>query len=73
MHVMISFEDRSLRRADFDALRVCGVYAEWSEDYAIQKERHDSGMILGYGDLSEDEIAEGVARLRAALDHSVRA
>ncbi len=67
MHVMVVFEKRPLVREDFDRLASCRVDAEWSEDYAFEKGVHKSGLILGYGALTETEIAEGVARLQAAL------
>jgi GntR family transcriptional regulator/MocR family aminotransferase len=67
MHVMVTFENRPLCRKDFERLRACHVEAEWSEDYAVQKGMYESGMILGYGALTEDEITTGVARLRTAL------
>ena len=67
MHVMVMFEKRPLGREDFSRLHACLVDAEWSEDYALQKGTHESGMILGYGALAEEEIVMGVARLRSAL------
>lgn len=67
MHVMVTFCDRNLGREDFERLRAYRVEAEWSEDYALKKGVHESGMILGYGALTEEEIVEGVARLQAAI------
>ncbi len=68
MHVMVTFEKRPLGREDFELLRAYLVDAEWSEDYALEKGVHESGMILGYGALTEEEIVKGVARLRKALE-----
>lgn len=67
MHLMVTFENRPLCREDFEKLRAFRVEAEWSEDYAVQNGIYESGMILGYGALSEEEIREGVNRLRTAL------
>jgi GntR family transcriptional regulator/MocR family aminotransferase len=67
MHLMVTFKNRSLCKEDFEKLRAGHVEAEWSEDYAVQKGAHESGMILGYGALTEGEISLGVARLRKAL------
>jgi GntR family transcriptional regulator / MocR family aminotransferase len=67
MHLMVAFENHPLCREDFDRLHACRVEVEWSEDYAVQKGMYESGMILGYGALSEEEIKTGVARLRTAL------
>ncbi len=67
MHMMVTFDKRPLLREDFARMRDFGVEAEWSEDYAMVKNAHESGMILGYGALTEEEIVKGVALLRAAL------
>ena len=67
MHIMVSFENRPLGQEDFNHLSACHVEAEWSEDYALEKGVHESGMILGYGALTEAEIMEGVRRLRKAF------
>ncbi len=67
MHLMVAFENHPLCREDFEKLHACRAEAEWSEDYAIQKGIYESGMILGYGALSEEEIKKGVARMRTAL------
>jgi GntR family transcriptional regulator/MocR family aminotransferase len=69
MHLMVTFENHPLCREDFDKLHACSVEAEWSEDYAVQKGIYESGMILGYGALSDEEIKKGVARLCTALEN----
>ncbi len=69
MHLMVTFENRPLCREDFYKLRACRVEAEWSEDYAVQKGIYESGMILGYGALSEEDIKIGVERMRAAFEN----
>ena len=67
MHVMVTLTNRPLGREDFERLKACRVEAEWSEDYALKKGVHESGMILGYGALTEEEIVEGVARIKSAF------
>ena len=67
MHLMITFQKRLLSREDFDNMRENQVEAEWSQDYALIKDGYGSGLILGYGALTENEIVEGIARLKAAL------
>jgi GntR family transcriptional regulator/MocR family aminotransferase len=67
MHLMVNFENRPLCREDFEKLRACRAEAEWSEDYAVQKGIYESGMILGYGALSEEEIKMGVEHIKAAF------
>ncbi len=67
LHVMVTFEKHSLSGEDFNRMRTFLVDAEWSEDYAFKQGVHESGMILGYGALTEEEIKKGVDRLRMAL------
>ncbi|MED1441025.1 hypothetical protein P4U24_04130 [Aeribacillus composti] len=38
------------------------------EVHAIQKGIHQNKIILGYGNLTKEEIAEGIFRLRQALN-----
>jgi len=68
MHLMVTFENHPLCQEDFNFLRACFVEAEWSEDYMLQKGVHQSGMILGYGALTVEEIVNGVARIHMAFE-----
>ncbi len=67
MHLMVSPSNRDLCGRDFEQLRTCGVEAEWSEAYTVDQGTALSGIILGYGALTEEQIVEGVKRLKRAL------
>ncbi|MEF2966715.1 PLP-dependent aminotransferase family protein [Paenibacillus sp. M1] len=64
MHIQADFSavaPRGLNWADAESF---GVRVNSFEDYALLKGRYSGKMVLGYGRLNEEEIREGVARLR---------
>ncbi len=67
MHMMVMF-DRPLCREDFSRLDSLGVEADWAEDYAQVKGGYENAMVLGYGALTEEQIALGVKQIREVLE-----
>jgi GntR family transcriptional regulator / MocR family aminotransferase len=65
-YIMITPE-RDITDEDKKSMIKNGVEADYAEDYAVIKGRHKNGIVLGYGNLSEAEIEEGVKRLKNAL------
>src|SRR5699024_4306748 len=41
------------------------------EHHTIQKDKHSNKLILGYGNLSLEEIKEGIQRLKQAVTHEL--
>jgi GntR family transcriptional regulator/MocR family aminotransferase len=66
LHLMLSFQ-RDLTGGDIRAMDENGVRADYVEDYAIMKGGHKNSLVLGYGNLSFEQIEEGVRRLKNAL------
>ena len=67
MHLMATFSGTQFSPEDFDHFRACGVEPDWAEDYAMEKGRYSSSLVLGYGALSEEQIETGVGRLKEAI------
>ncbi len=66
LHLMISLQ-RRLTEDDFRALDTNGVEADFVEDYALIKGKHENQLVLGFGNLSMEKIEEGVKRLHRSL------
>ena len=62
LHLLLRYE-RALTDQDRVMLRNQGLEIEFVEDYAWTKGAHTHEMILGYGALSEREIADGLQTL----------
>ena len=67
LHLLFRFE-REFTKEDAQALDKIGIEVEFVEDYSMLNGMHKNELVLGYGKLSLQEIAEGVKRLKAALD-----
>lgn len=65
LHVLVSY-CRNFCPEDFQCFKEAGVEADWVEHYALVKGRHRNELVLGYGNLSLEQIALGVKRLNAA-------
>lgn len=70
MHLLASFK-RSLTNEDLHRFTELGVEADGVESFALTKGRHCHQLVLGYGNLTEREIHEGVLRLKRALNPSL--
>lgn len=66
LHLMITLE-RDLTKDDFKAFEKNGVEADFVEDYALIKGKHENQLVLGFGNLSMEKIEEGVKRLHRSL------
>lgn len=63
MHVQIALNPELYGAIDWTQLETFGVRMSTFEDYARQKGKHPGLLVLGYGNLTEEEISEGVSRL----------
>lgn len=61
----ITFSDETMRKIDAHRVKVYPV-----ELHTIQKSVHSNKIILGYGNLSLEQIEEGIARLESVLKYS---
>jgi len=66
LHVLATYA-RALCPEDFSQMKTVGVEADWVENYAILKGRHRNQLVLGYGNLSIDQISLGVQLIKKAL------
>jgi GntR family transcriptional regulator/MocR family aminotransferase len=67
LHLVATFADADFTPAVRERMRVHGVDADTVDDYAFAGARHPGALVLGYGNLTLDQLAEGVRRLRSAL------
>ena len=67
MHLLASF-DRPLTSEDFHRFTELGVEVDGVESFALTKGSHCHQLVLGYGNLNEQQIHEGVLRLKRALN-----
>lgn len=67
LHLVATFPGETFDRAVRDRMRSAGVDADTVDDYAFGNARHPSALVLGYGNLTLEQIAEGVRRLAAVL------
>lgn len=70
LHLVATLRGRRLTKADREAMAHEGVAADAVDDYAFAGARHPGALVLGYGNLSLEEIDEGVRRLARALGRS---
>ncbi|MFJ9498868.1 MocR-like pyridoxine biosynthesis transcription factor PdxR [Brevibacillus centrosporus] len=67
LHIVAAFADIPFTPALLEKLQVAGVRVYPVEEHAICPGRHVDKIILGYGNLSEEKIVEGVKRLYSVL------
>jgi GntR family transcriptional regulator/MocR family aminotransferase len=67
LHLVAEFRGRELTEKTFADLGEAGVRLYPVEQHAIRKGRHQSKAILGYGNLTPEEIEEGVRRIKTIL------
>jgi GntR family transcriptional regulator/MocR family aminotransferase len=68
MHLLASF-DRPFIHEDFHRFTELSVEVDGVENFALTKGSHCHQLVLGYGNLTEQQIHEGVLRLKRALDN----
>ncbi len=64
MHVQLAFPQDYYGSIEWDKLEDFGVRFYTFDDYAISATRYPNRIVLGYGNLSEEEIDEGLQRIR---------
>lgn len=67
LHLVAGFQDIVFDEPCLGQIRDAGVTVYPVEAHAIEKGSHTREIILGYGNLNESEIGEGIRRLKAAL------
>ncbi len=67
LHLVAEFGRRALTEQTFADWEEAGVRLYPVEGHAIRKGHHRSKVILGYGNLTQDEIEEGVRRIKTVL------
>jgi GntR family transcriptional regulator/MocR family aminotransferase len=67
LHLVAEFGRRALTEQTFADWEEAGVRLYPVEGHAIRKGHHRSKVILGYGNLTQDEIEEGVMRIKTVL------
>lgn len=63
MHVQLAFQQELYGAIDWRELEAFGVRLYAIDDYAVWKGRYPGRAVLGYGNLTEDEMAEGLRRI----------
>ncbi|HLZ59717.1 MAG TPA: PLP-dependent aminotransferase family protein [Ktedonosporobacter sp.] len=69
LHLVAAFDGISFTEQIVDAMQQGGVQIYPVEQHAIQKGRHQNKLILGYANLTEEEIEEGVKRMKTELSN----
>ncbi|MBB6637496.1 PLP-dependent aminotransferase family protein [Cohnella thailandensis] len=68
MHVQLVFRQDSYGPIEWQKLESCGVRLSSFDDYAMTRGRNPGKAVLGYGNLTEEEIVEGLRRLSLFTD-----
>lgn len=63
MHVRVVFRQETLARLPWTNTETFGFRAETCREYAFSEQFAQDGIVLGYGNLSMEELDEGVRRL----------
>ncbi|MBO8172885.1 MAG: PLP-dependent aminotransferase family protein [Bacillaceae bacterium] len=72
LHLIAEFEDIVFTDQVLDKLLDYRVRVYSVELHANRKGAHQNKIILGYGNLAEEEITEGIRRIKAALDNDIK-
>lgn len=67
LHLIAEFQGKTFTEQTLAALEEAGVRLYPVEQHAIRKGYHQSKVIFGYGNLTLDEIEEGVRRMKTVL------
>lgn len=68
LHILVTFADYEFNQAVFQRLLKSRVEIDWVEDYSIRKGSHRSQLVLGYGNLSLEQITIGIERLKNVIE-----
>lgn len=72
LHLVAGFGGRTLTEQTFADWEKAGVCVYPVEQHAIRKGCHQSKVIIGYGNLTQEEIEEGVRRIKTVLSRNVQ-
>lgn len=67
MHAVIDFPGMSFNKGFREKCLQSGIYITPLEDYCIEKGRHQSKLLIGYGHLEPEEINKGIRLLSNAI------
>ena len=67
LHVLVEFPHRELDASAIEDCRGAGLDLDWVEETALISGRNRNRIVIGYGSLTDDEIDDGVRRLRSIL------
>ena len=67
LHLVAGFGGRALTEQTLTDVEEAGVRLYPVEQHAIQKGGHQGEVVLGYGNLTPEEIEEGVRRIKSVL------
>ncbi|ACB74352.1 PLP-dependent aminotransferase family protein [Opitutus terrae] len=67
LHLAATFTGVKFDHAWRERMQASGVDCDTANDYAFAGARHSSMLVLGYGNLTVEQIAEGVRRLRGVI------
>jgi GntR family transcriptional regulator/MocR family aminotransferase len=67
LHLIAEFEGITFTNELIDNIKKTGVVVHPVEEHAFIKGTHSKKIIIGYSHLNDQEIAEGVSRLKNVL------
>lgn len=67
LHLVVEFPDTEFTKKILEDANMAGVRIHPVEALAIEKGRHCSKIVIGYGHLMADEITEGIRRLKSVI------
>lgn len=67
IHLVVEFWDICFNQAHYERLIAAGVRVSPIDEHVIQKGLYANRIMLGYGNLTEEQIAEGVKRMKEVL------
>ncbi|SHE10724.1 HTH-type transcriptional regulatory protein gabR [Chlamydia abortus] len=69
LHLIAEFTGIRFTNEVLEQMLGAGVSVHGVEMHAIQKGRHENRIILGYGNLEEQQIEKGISRIKHVLDN----
>lgn len=67
LHIVLSFRGKTFDNTLKSKMRERGVYISTVNEYCRVSKRHDNKLILGYGQLNEDDISRGLGILKDTI------
>lgn len=68
LHLVADFKDVVFTNELIKTIESKGVYVMRVSEHSVFPEIHESKLILGYGALNEEEIIEGIHKIRLSID-----